>query len=301
MAAESVAVPKVIRNRPILRKKIWERCHLHNEHFMGAVVGREGSGKSYTALRIGELCDPDFGVDKVFWEPIDFLKRLRDDAADGRTKGSVYVLDESGVGVGSRTWYDKAQIIFNQVLQVIRDENAAVLFTLPGMSELDSQAENRLIGIFEMVEKDEDEQVATAKYKNVVPDRVGHHGGNTIMPFPEMRVGGRTGQIKYIGFKPPSASIIEPYEEQKTDFQDKLYDEAIRELEGDEAESEELTPKEIFRQILDDGGAEQYLKEANNGREFIDADLISFDYEISDAKATKVKKALVRELGRGEG
>ena len=89
-----------------LLRRIWDRINEKNEHFMGCVVGREGSGKSYTAVKIANMIDPSFNADRVIFDVTELLKTLRD---GDHEPGQFYVLDESGVQFGVRTWQDRAQ------------------------------------------------------------------------------------------------------------------------------------------------------------------------------------------------
>lgn len=280
----------------IVKDKIWDRLWVKNEHFMGAIVGREGSGKSYTGLKLAEVVDPTFIADRVMFDPKAFVEHLKEWKAKNETQGKMVVADEAGVGLGVRTWYEKDQIKFNQVLQVIRDENMGMLFTLPRLSELDSQARGRLHAFIEMTEKEADEW-AQFKWLNWDPTR--DERDKTYRQYPEYRIGGVKTPVKRLCVSPPSQKLIEEYERRKSAFQAELYDETIDEMTDDEVE--ELGPKEIANLILDDGGVDEYLKQSNNGREYWDKELIEMDYPVSARQATKVKKQLVRVTGRGEG
>ena len=149
----------------IARTEIWRRANVENEHFVCAVVGREGSGKSGTALSLASAVDPEFSVDRVCFEPADML-RLID--SDGTGSGSALILDEAGVGLGSRSWYDQDQIQLNKTLQTIRDDNQILFLTLPALSELDSQTVNRLHAYIEMTTLEEGQQ-ANFKFKFLHP------------------------------------------------------------------------------------------------------------------------------------
>jgi len=130
----------------MLRQKIWNRLWVENEHFMAVIVGREGKGKSYTGIKFAEVADPSFTADRVMFDPAAFLKKLQTWKENDETRGKIVVIDEAGVGVGVRSWYDKDQILLNQVLQIIRSENMGVIFTLPRLEELDSQTGTKSTG-----------------------------------------------------------------------------------------------------------------------------------------------------------
>lgn len=267
---------------------VWERLNLLNEHFMGVIVGREGSGKSMSCIKIAQLVDPEFTAEQIFFHPEELLRLLRDE--DFRP-GAVYVLDEAGVSFGNRSWYDEAQIKVNKALQLIRSHNIGLIFSLPRLGELDSQTEGRLQAVLELTEKQDGEYVAGSwLWKD--PDRR-NKTGKVYEHYPRTDRGERVTRIE---LTPPSQKIIEPYEEQKKQFQREVYDDAIGELEADE-EDKLTKPKDIARDILDEEGVRPFLKEINNGTQTVlDKDLIAAEYEIGRRKAKQVKKLVAKEL-----
>jgi len=92
-------------------RPVWQRLNQKNEHWMHVIVGREGSGKSHTAIKICELIDPDFDASNVFFDPADLLRYLRDGEYE---RGQMLILDEAGASMGKRTWHDSGQVKLNQ-------------------------------------------------------------------------------------------------------------------------------------------------------------------------------------------
>lgn len=260
-----------------------------NEHFMGAVVGREGSGKSHTSLKIGEMVDPSFHAGRVVFDPADFLARIRDDSLG---KGTVIVFDESGIGLGARTWYDEDQIMLNKVLQLVRNENMACIFTLPRLEELDSQTDGRLISLLELVEKNEEEGYVRGKWKNIDPTRDGQ--GKIYKKYPRRVVGGREICIESVAFTPPSEELVEEYEQRKRAFQSEYYAEAEEALR-DDGEDEEPDLREIASQVAQD--IDEYVStHTMNGRRYINAGLIELDFEISSRQSETVKDLVEKQI-----
>jgi len=263
---------------------------------MCVIVGEEGKCKSYTAIKIGELIDPDFSEENVFFHPADLLEKLKDEEYSA---GDVWVLDEAGVGMGNRTWQDSGQKKLNQALQLVRSHNVGFIFTLPRLEELDKQATGRLQNAVEIVKKKDGEYVQGPWYKSNV-DRMGMSRRSDSVWWSKPVIQGK--QVGAVSFSPPSEEIVEPYEEVKEEFQEEFYDETIAELRGedpdadDEAEQKPTAPAEIAQEIIAEGPRE-YVREINNGTQVIvDADLIAIDYDIGSRKAKKVKKAVKREV-----
>jgi len=275
----------------VIKKKIWDRMWVENEHFMGVIVGREGSGKSLTGIKLGEVTDPTFEAWRVMFDPATFLKQLQEWKENNETQGKVVIIDEAGVGVGVRTWYDKDQIMLNQVLQIIRDENMGVIFTLPRLSELDKQTKGRLHGYMEMMDMDSGSW-ATMKYLNWDPTRDGRD--KIYREYPEFRVNGHKRTVKRLKISPPSKEIVEPYKERKNEFQNEQYQNAIEEMEDDV--DDEKTVKEIAMEIADGAVGNYVSRHSQNHTPYINQNLIRADYELSQNDAQAVKDLLGRQF-----
>lgn len=276
--------------------RIWDGLNRENEHFMGVVVGQEGSGKSYTAINIAHLVDPTFSHERVMFDVKDLLRVLKD---GDHEPGQFYVLDEAGVSMGRRTWQDRGQILANQALQLVRNHNLGLLFTLPRLGELDSQAQGRLQAFLEITEK-QDGEFVRGKWKWMDPDRA-DETGKIYKKYPRRRRGdGRVERITSIAFAPPPGELTEPYEERKGEFQDNFYEETLAELEDevgeDDGGAESQSPKEVADEILGNGLVEYIGRHPQNDTLYVDGDLIAADYGLSTRKAKQAKKLVEREV-----
>lgn len=276
-----------------IKREIWKRLWRDNEHFMGVVVGREGSGKSGGGAKLGEVVDPTFNAERIVFDPATYLEKLRDWKEEGKTQGKMIVVDEAGVGMGVRTWYDKDQIALNQVLQIVRDENMGVIFTLPRLEELDSQTRGRLHAYIETMEK-QDGDWLKLKWLDMDPTRDGRN--KIYREYLEMEVGGVPQEIKRLNVSPPSQELWENYQERKTAFQAEQYAEALEEMEDDV--EDEKTTKEIAMEIAD-GEISNYVSiHSQNNTAYINQRLIRADYEISQNDAKAVKDLLKRQFSK---
>ncbi len=276
---------------PWLLRRVWDRVNKKNEHFMATIVGREGSGKSYTAIKIANSVDESFNADRIIFDVKDLLEILKNGEHE---PGQFYVLDEAGVSLGRRTWQDRAQILANQALQLIRSHNLGLIFTLPRLSELDSQTEGRLQAVLEITEKVPNQYIKL-KWKFIDPDRVGSTG-NILKKYPRRRQNGSVIRVKRNTFAPPEdEELVENYEARKEEFQEGVYEETIQELEdgtddGDgDGEDGEKGVKEIAMDIAD-GKMDLVVSEhGQTGEPYINDKLIraQFDTSHDDAKAIK--------------
>jgi hypothetical protein len=278
----------------IIRQKIWQRMNVDNQHFMGAIVGREGTGKSHSALTLARVVDPEFTADDVFFDPQDLLEAFDSDEYSG---GNMIVLDEAGVGLGNRSWYEKEQILLNQTLQTVRDDNMGVLFTLPRLEELDSQTIGRLHAFVEMDEVHPAEGWAAAKWKNISMSRDGR--GKVYKKYTRLRVNGVKKRIRQIAVAAPPEDLTETYEGRKEAFKAELYEDAIDAYDDDDDDADDLGPQDVADQVIDDGVEEYVSEHGGNGREYVDQSLIRADFGLSHRDAKAAKKIIERTAGVG--
>lgn len=259
---------------------------------MGCIVGREGSGKSQTALKICNNVDPTFTAERVIFDVKELLEVLRNDEHE---PGNFYLLDEAGAQLGNRTWQDRGQILANQALQLIRDHNLGLVFTLPRLSELDSQAEGRLQALFELIDKREGKWVE-GKWKWMDPDRA-NDTGTIYKKYPKRYVNGHTRRITRLRFAPADPEVVEPYEKMKTEFQDKFYEKTIEKLEPEEdTEDSEKTVKEWATDIAKDGIENVVSEHGNTGEPYINAQLIRAQYETTHDDSKAIKSLLEKQF-----
>lgn len=103
----------------------------NNQNWIGAVCGETGSGKSYTALRIGEMVDPNFSADSIVFSVKEFI-----DTFDSRAPGSLVVFDE-GQEWSSRRSMSRKNVELTDIMAMLRFTRVNVLFTVPNIRMVD--------------------------------------------------------------------------------------------------------------------------------------------------------------------
>lgn len=122
---------------PVLRM-ITQRIKT-NKNYMMLAQGETGCGKSYIALRLGELIDKNFSLNNVVFTPQQFSELL----TGGTLKaGSVVIFDEAGVGMSSKEWATRSNKLISNITQTFRTNRLIVIFTLPSGRYLDSSIRN---------------------------------------------------------------------------------------------------------------------------------------------------------------
>lgn len=127
----------VTKQKPRLIRKWRYRIIRRNKNLLIIICGGTGSGKSYCALTIAKMIDPDFDVKtRVVFTVESFMELLN---SGKLRKGSTIVWDEAGVGIPSREWYSISNKAISYVLQTFRHLNLCVIFTTPSFDYIDKQ------------------------------------------------------------------------------------------------------------------------------------------------------------------
>ena len=101
-----------------------------NKNFVCCITGQTGSGKSYAALKEGEILDPNFDIRNVCFTPEEFM-----DLVNGKSKelkrGAVIVYDEVQVTMGALDYQSLQAKLINNCLQTFRYMGFILFMTSP--------------------------------------------------------------------------------------------------------------------------------------------------------------------------
>jgi len=287
--------PEIVAENPILYNKVWGKMHLHNDNWMGAIVGETGSGKSWAGLRLCEAVDPDFTIDQVAFDVVEFLRLVNDDSLG---RGSMILFEEASVEASADSWQSKGNKVLRRVLDTWRHQNRGAAFTLPAFGNLDAGARGRMSALMQMFDKQEHLGYTVSKYKWIDQDT---DTGKLYKKYP--RLGGK--KYKYLKIRKPSKELREAYEQRKREYTNelnqRLLNELLEEMGASPAADEESDalpedPPGIAEHILSEKSLSDYVGD-NHGQLYIDRDWIEMDYGIGAPKSKKVKKVLMREVG----
>lgn len=184
-----------------------------NRNFVCIIVGKVGTGKSYSAMRLGEELDDKFNIDKVFFNVEDLLKTIHENTL---YPGEVLILDEAGVAISNRQHYmNKFNKSMSFLLQTWRHRNLILFVTVPDISFVDAGIRKLFDAILECrkVVRSEGMVKASLKFIQVNPQsgkayfhNIKGHDGTYLM-----------------NIKKPDIKIVHRYEKRKTEFTSNLY------------------------------------------------------------------------------
>ena len=211
-----------------------------NKNFLCSITGQTGSGKSYSALRLAEVLDPNFSLDQVAFNPREFMKILQ----SGHLKsGSVVVFDEAGVGMSHREWQSVGNRLINFVLQTFRHKNYIVLFTTPHMGFIDASSRKLFHCHMETVGINKKDKVCRLKPLLL---QINQRKGDVYFKYLRVLIPSQgVVPLKRISVPLPSPALRKEYEEEKTAYTSALNQEILEELEEKhKGKQGKLTPRQ---------------------------------------------------------
>jgi len=191
--------------------------------------------------------------------------------------GSCIILDEAGVGIPARQWYDICNKSVNYVLQTFRRENVALIMTTPSLSFIDVQARMLSHAYVDTQKIDRKRKRVLVKFMSC---QLNPKSGKVYYKY--YRKGRQA--LKKVWIEKPSQGLIKDYEKKKRIYSKGLYadvKEAIQKIE-----LKKQTPHEIAEIILKN--PEPYLKEWH-GRKMVNITKIMLKFGVGRSNGKKVR------------
>jgi len=129
----------------------------NNENVLAVFIGKPGAGKSFAALSLAEILDPDFSIKRVAFNSTEFINILKDESIPS---GSVIVFDEAGVGINAKQFQSTTNKMINYIMQVFRYRNLIVFFTVPHFDFIDKSTRSLFHAMIEPIKKNKSETMS---------------------------------------------------------------------------------------------------------------------------------------------
>ena len=185
---------------------IYKRMYVKNENMLMSIIGAPGTGKSWSAISLCCLIDPEFDEDSVCFSADDFTQAIKD-------RRRAIILDDVGLIAGSRRFLSADNVFLGQIAQAMRFLNSMVILTAPIHNFYDLQL-RKLINLLLMT-----------KYINRQTKMVGMRAwfltsnpfkGKDYQHRPIQRTPkGLYTTINTLGIDKPTAKVIKIYESKK--------------------------------------------------------------------------------------
>src|SRR3989344_3930095 len=249
--------------------KYEDRVQNKNKNFLMLFVGATGSGKSYSALRLAEMLDNTFDIERVCFKAKDFMNCINDLVAHSEKgeviKGKVVMWDEFGVEHNAREFMTISNRVINYFFQTSRHLNLIVIMTVPLLSFIDSSTRKLSHGVAEMQGINSRDKTATVKVKMLQTNVM---TGKEYPKYLRYRKGNKTYASKRLKFKLPSKELLEAYEKKKKGFTIQLNKDIMNKLLKNEAKDNKpnkaLTDtQQRVIELLKGNSAEQVAEQLN--------------------------------------
>ncbi len=194
----------------------------NNKNFLCAITGKTGSGKSWSALSIGEMLNDDFDIHRVVFRFKDLMRDIRSGKYEGK-KGICFIWDEAGVDLSNRDWQSLTNKMINFLLQTFRHRNFILIFTVPYSDFLDSASRKLFHAEFQTVSINK-----RKKTTNLKPKLLQYNPAMKKWYAKYLKVikpGNGVIKVERWEVPKPTQELIDTYEEKKTGFTSDLNDE----------------------------------------------------------------------------
>ena len=211
-------------NDPFFIKYINQRIR-QNKNFVCLISGQTGSGKSWCALSIAEMLDPDFQMRQVIFKGTELLALIN----SGKLKrGSVIIWDEAGIDLSNRAWMSATNKLLNFVFQTFRHKGYILFFTTPYSDFVDKQT--RRLFHCEMKTIKINFKTSKTKVKPLLLQWASYKQDFYRHRLQVNVAGGGFVPLDFWDIPAPSKEMIDKYEVLKTNFTSKLNKEIEAEL-----------------------------------------------------------------------
>ena len=201
------------------------RTMRQNRNNLISVIGRTGSGKTWSALSICEIMFKMDGVPFTIDHVVFSLRELME-LINTKTlkKGSKIVFDEPQVSISARDFQSEANKVFNYLLTTFRHRNLTLFFCTPFETLLDKNTRRLFHARFETKSIDKKNNLCVLKPRFIEHNEdKGKEYRKRILIQSKDGYGTHT-QVRYDDWKvpKPSKELIEVYEKKKREFTDRL-------------------------------------------------------------------------------
>jgi len=233
-----------------------------NQNNLIAVVGKTGSGKTWSAISICEMMSKidgvPFGIEHIVFS----LKDLMDLINSGTLKrGSKVIFDEPQVSISAREFQSTANKIFNYLLSTFRHRNLSLFFCTPYESLLDKSTRKLFHVKIETLNINTKDKTCRLKprYIEYSDYKAEPYRKQLIICYKDDKSNKKSNKVFYWDVLKPSKELIELYEKKKLDFTNKLnkniseqlkkYDESGKSITAEKKEEVKIRKPLTQRQL----------------------------------------------------
>jgi len=201
------------------------RTMKQNRNNLIALVGKTGSGKTWSAMSVCEIMEKMDGVPFTIDHIVFSLKELMDLINSGKLKrGSKVVFDEPQVSISAREFQSSANKIFNYLLSTFRHRNLTLFFCTPFETLLDKNTRRLFHARFETMSINKNENTCKIKPRFVeysdYKDKI--YRKQMIVRSKDEYGNSKYKKLSNWDVPKPSKELIVQYEKKKLEFTNRL-------------------------------------------------------------------------------
>ena len=199
-----------------------------NRNFCGLFIGKVGTGKSYSALKMAENLDTSFNIDRIVFNIPALL-----DLAQKLQPGNVIIFDEAGISGSNRNSYmNTLNKSLSFLLQTWRHRQIILFVTIPDIAFIDKGVRKMFDIVLESKGVVKKRKIVKMAVKFV---QVNFQSGKAYFKSPRS-----SSHIVNTEIGKPSLKLINRYEKAKTIFTTELYKSIQADLKPEEKKTKEL-------------------------------------------------------------
>lgn len=216
----------------------------------GAPGMKVGNAKSVTAVKLGEVLDSEFNIDKVTFSTRDFLARL-DDVEKTKTPSQVVILDEAAISAPSSEWYSVSNKMLHYAFVSSRYLRAVSILVTPSFAFIDSRLRS-LVNFWGYPTRYADSGTTDTVKLKMFQVRTDLEGERRFFKKITMYNNDDKRMVKFNSFivSMPSKKLFEEYEAKSLAFKKELRGSLIKQIDDYEAKQEGKGVKELNAKVL---------------------------------------------------
>lgn len=217
-----------------------------NQNNLVGIIGKTGSGKTWSAISICEIMSKMdnvvFGVDNIVFDLVELMDLIN---SGKLTKGSKIVFDEPQVSISAREYQSEANKVFNYLLSTFRHKNLSLFFCTPYESLLDKNTRRLFHARFETLSIDRNKKTCRLKprYLEYSDFKKEPYRKQLVVVYKDNEEvkGFKSRKLFFWDIPKPSQSLIEQYEKKKLAFTNRLNKNISERLKRFEESGKSLT------------------------------------------------------------
>lgn len=196
-----------------------------NQNNLISLVGKTGSGKTFSAISICEIMSKMDGVPFTIEHIVFSLRELMDLINSGKLKrGSKIIFDEPQVSISAREFQSEANKVFNYLLSTFRHRNLTLFFCTPFETLLDKNTRRLFHARFETMSINKNTQTCRLKprYLEYSDFKTEPYRKQLIVCYKDKSGLNKSQKLFYWDVPRPSPELEKQYEDKKLDFTTRL-------------------------------------------------------------------------------